>query len=197
VPAAPEASLTSLPGSCENGNNLLSEYPAEHRYKQKIKYVHMKANIGISEENLKAVALELNKALADLMVLYTKTRNYHWNVEGPDFMELHKFYEEQYSELEEAIDETAERIRALGHYAQGRLSDFIKQTSLVEQEYTNDERTQLSNLLDDHETIIRNLRRLVDDFADKYKDVGSSDFVTGLLRQHEKMAWMIRSYLNK
>lgn len=157
----------------------------------------MKANIGISEENLKAVALELNKALADLMVLYTKTRNYHWNVEGPDFMELHKFYEEQYSELEEAIDETAERIRTLGHYAQGRLSDFIKQTSLVEQEYTNDERTQLSNLLDDHETVIRNLRRLVNDFADKYKDVGSSDFVTGLLRQHEKMAWMIRSYLNK
>lgn len=157
----------------------------------------MKANIGISEENLKAVALELNKALADLMVLYTKTRNYHWNVEGPDFMELHKFYEEQYSELEEAIDETAERIRVLGHYAQGRLSDFIKQTSLVEQEYTNDERTQLSNLLEDHETIIRNLRRLVNDFADKYKDVGSSDFVTELLRQHEKMAWMIRSYLNK
>ncbi|HEY0609961.1 MAG TPA: DNA starvation/stationary phase protection protein [Chitinophaga sp.] len=157
----------------------------------------MKANIGISEENLKAVALELNKALADQMVLYTKTRNYHWNVEGPDFMELHKFYEEQYGELEEAIDETAERIRALGHYAQGRLSDFIKQTSLVEQEYTNDERTQLTNLLDDHETIIRNLRRLVDEFAEKYKDIGSSDFVTGQLRQHEKMAWMIRSYLKK
>src|ERR1044072_2587099 len=116
----------------------------------------MKANIGISEENLKAVALELNKALADLMVLYTKTRNYHWNVEGPDFIELHKFYEEQYGELEEAIDDTAERIRALGHYAQGRLSDFVKQTGLVEQEYTNDERTQLSNLLDDHETIVRN-----------------------------------------
>ncbi|WP_298737324.1 DNA starvation/stationary phase protection protein [uncultured Chitinophaga sp.] len=157
----------------------------------------MKANIGISEENLKAVALELNKALADLMVLYTKTRNYHWNVEGPDFMELHKFYEEQYSQLEEAIDETAERIRTLGHYAQGRLADFLKQTSLVEQEYTNDERTQLSNLLEDHETIIRNLRRLVTEFADKYKDIGSSDFATELLRQHEKMAWMIRSYLNK
>jgi starvation-inducible DNA-binding protein len=157
----------------------------------------MKANIGISEENLKAVALELNKALADLVVLYTKTRNYHWNVEGPDFIELHKFYEEQYGQLEEAIDETAERIRALGHYAEGRLSDFVKLTSLVEQEYTNDERTQLSNLLADHETIIHNLRRLVTEFADKYKDIGSSDFVTGLLRDHEKMAWMIRSYLKK
>jgi len=155
----------------------------------------MKANIGISEEHLKAVALELNKALADLVVLYTKTRNYHWNVEGPDFSELHKFYEEQYEELAESIDEMAERIRALGHYAEGRLADFLKLTSLVEQEYTNDQRTQLTNLLNDHETIIRNLRRLVDEFADKYKDAGSSDFVTGLLRQHEKMAWMIRSYL--
>lgn len=157
----------------------------------------MKANIGISDENLKAVAFELNKALADLVVLYTKTRNYHWNVEGPDFMELHKFFEEQYGELEEAIDDTAERIRALGHYAEGRLVDFLKLTSLVEQEYTNDQRTQLSNLLEDHETVIRNLRRLVSEFDDKYKDVGSSDFVTGLLRQHEKMAWMIRSYLKK
>ena len=157
----------------------------------------MKANIGISDENLKAVALELNKALADQVVLYTKTRNYHWNVEGPDFIELHKFFEEQYGELEEAIDETAERIRALGHYAEGRLVDFLKLTSLTEQEYTNDQRTQLSNLLDDHETIIRNLRRLVNEFNDKYKDVGSSDFVTGQLRQHEKTAWMIRSYLKK
>lgn len=157
----------------------------------------MKANIGISDENLKAVAFELNKALADQVVLYTKTRNYHWNVEGPDFMELHKFFEEQYGELEEAIDDTAERIRALGHYAEGRLVDFLKLTSLVEQEYTNDQRTQLSNLLEDHETVIRNLRRLVSEFDDKYKDVGSSDFVTGLLRQHEKMAWMIRSYLKK
>jgi starvation-inducible DNA-binding protein len=157
----------------------------------------MKANIGISDENLKAVAFELNKALADLVVLYTKTRNYHWNVEGPDFMELHKFFEEQYGELEEAIDDTAERIRALGHYAEGRLVDFLKLTSLVEQEYTNDQRTQLSNLLEDHETVIRNLRRLVGEFDDKYKDIGSSDFVTGLLRQHEKMAWMIRSYLKK
>ncbi|GAA0531607.1 Dps family protein [Chitinophaga japonensis] len=155
----------------------------------------MKANIGISEEHLKAVALELNKALADLVVLYTKTRNYHWNIEGPSFSELHKFYEEQYDELAEAIDDMAERIRALGHYAEGRLSDFLKLTSLVEQEYTNDQRTQLTNLLNDHETIIRNLRRLVDEFADKYKDAGSSDFVTGLLRQHEKTAWMIRSYL--
>ncbi|KAA2245048.1 DNA starvation/stationary phase protection protein [Chitinophaga agrisoli] len=155
----------------------------------------MKANIGISEEHLQQVALELNKALADLVVLYTKTRNYHWNVEGSSFMELHKFYEEQYGQLEEAIDDVAERIRSLGHYAEGRLSDFLKLASLVEQEYTNDPKAQLTNLLSDHETIIRNLRRLVDEFDVKYKDKGTSDFVTGLMEDHEKMAWMIRSYL--
>ncbi len=155
----------------------------------------MKANIGISEEHLQQVALELNKALADLVVLYTKTRNYHWNVEGSSFMELHKFYEEQYDKLEEAIDEVAERIRSLGHYAEGRMADFLKLTSLLEQEYTNEPKAQLTNLLNDHETIIRNLRRLVDEFDVKYKDKGTSDFVTGLMEDHEKMAWMIRSYL--
>jgi starvation-inducible DNA-binding protein len=162
---------------------------------EKTKHTDMKADIGISEKNLQAIALELNKCLADLMVLYTKTRNYHWNIEGSNFMELHKFYENQYDELAEAIDEMAERIRALGHYAEGRMADFLKLTSLVEQEYTNDQRTQLSNLLDDHETIIRNLRRLIDDLDEKYKDKGTSDFLTGLLTDHEKTAWMIRSYL--
>jgi len=159
------------------------------------KHKEMKANIGISEKNLQGVALELNKCLADLMVLYTKTRNYHWNIEGSNFMEMHKFYENQYEELAEAIDAMAERIRALGHYAEGRLSDFLKLTSLVEQEYTNDQQVQLGNLLDDHETIIRNLRRLIDELDEKYKDKGTSDFLTGLLTSHEKTAWMIRSYL--
>lgn len=155
----------------------------------------MKANIGISEEHLKQVALALNKVLADLTVLYTKTRNYHWNVEGDNFMEMHKFYEEQYNELAETIDEVAERIRMLGHFAEGRLADYLKLTSLLEQEYTNDQQQQLNNLLGDHETVIRSLRNLIDELEEKYKDKGTADFITGLLRQHEKMAWMIRAYL--
>ncbi len=154
----------------------------------------MKANLGISDANSKAVALALNKLLADEFVLYTKTRNYHWNIEGDNFMELHKFFEGQYQQLEETVDQVAERVRAIGHYSEGRLADFMKLTSLVEQEYTNDQQTQFKNLLNDHETIIRNLRNLIPLFADKYKDLGSSDFVTGLLRQHETMAWFIRSY---
>lgn len=155
----------------------------------------MKANIGIPDEHLQAVALELNKVLADEYVLYTKTRNYHWNVEGPNFNEMHKFYEDQYEALDEIIDEVAERVRAIGHYSEGRLKDFLSLTNLDEPAYTNKQSEQLKNLLNDHEVIIQNLRQLIVVFAEKHKDLGTSDFVTGLMEKHEKMAWFIRSYL--
>jgi starvation-inducible DNA-binding protein len=155
----------------------------------------MKANIGISDKNLQAVANRLNHILADEYILYTKIRNYHWNIEGDNFMEMHKFFESMYTEIDEAIDEIAERIRMLGHYSQGRLKDFIKATSLVEEEYTNNQKQQLKNLLADHETLIRELRKDITEFADKFKDAGNADFATGLLKSHEKWAWFIRSYL--
>ncbi|MBN9298209.1 MAG: DNA starvation/stationary phase protection protein [Filimonas sp.] len=157
----------------------------------------MKANIGIADNHAQAVAEKLNKLLADEFVLYAKTRNYHWNVEGPNFMEMHKFYEGMYEELDEVIDSVAERIRKIGHYSEGRLKDFIKLTNLEEGEYTNDQNTQLKNLLDDHETIARYLRTDITTFAEQYKDLGSSDFVTGLLQKHEQWAWFIRSYIKK
>ena len=155
----------------------------------------MKANIGIPESNLQSIALELNKVLADEFILYAKTRNYHWNVEGNNFMEMHKFYESQFEQLDEIIDNVAERIRQLGHYAEARLKDYLELSHLEEQEYTNEQNAQLKNLLEDHESIIMNLRKLINLFTDKYKDAGTTDFVTGLMEQHEKMAWFIRSYL--
>jgi starvation-inducible DNA-binding protein len=155
----------------------------------------MKANIGISEEHSQAVALILNQLISDEQVLFAKTRNYHWNIESPSFMELHKFYEGQYTELAETIDEIAERVRKIGHYAEGRLKDYLKLASLEEGEYTNDQKTQLKNLLDDHETIIRGLRNHIPTVEDKYKDLGTADFLTGLLKDHEQWAWMIRAYL--
>ncbi|MGN7719822.1 Dps family protein [Chitinophaga sp. 22620] len=157
----------------------------------------MKVNTGVPEKHLQAVADKLQVLLADEQVLYTKTRNYHWNVVGDNFHEMHLFFEGQYGELAEIIDEVAERIRMIGHFSTGRLVDFLKLTHLLEPEYTSDQSQQIKNLLDDHETIIRFLRELITEFADKEKDLGSSDFVTGLLRQHEKMAWMLRSYLSK
>ena len=94
----------------------------------------MDVNIGISEKNRQAVANELNKLLADEHILYNKTRNYHWSIEGPSFMEFHKLYEAQYDALAETIDQIAERIRTIGHFAEGRLKELIKLASLEEPE---------------------------------------------------------------
>jgi len=155
----------------------------------------MKANIGLTDKNAQAVALILNKLLADEQVLYAKTRNYHWNYEGDNFMEMHKFYEAQYGELAETIDEIAERVRKIGHYAEGRLKEYLALTDLTEPSSTNDQQKQVKNLLDDHETIIRYTRKQIDIIDEKYKDAGTVDFLTGVMKQHEKMAWMLRAHL--
>lgn len=155
----------------------------------------MQVNIGISQKNRAAVAASLNQLLADEHILYNKTRNYHWSVEGPSFMEFHKLYEAQYKILAESIDQIAERIRTIGHFAEGRLKEIIKLATLDEPEAPTDQAKQIENLETDHETMIIKLRKLIKDFDEKYKDIGSSDFVTGLLKEHEKMAWMLRSYL--
>jgi len=154
----------------------------------------MKPNIGISDKNLKSVATLLNTLLADEVILYIKTRQAHWNYEGDNFMEMHKFYEGQYEELAEMVDEIAERIRMIGHHAEGRLKDFLKLTNLEEQNYTIDQNEQVRNLTDDHQTIIRLLRNGIEK-VDKLKDAGTVDLLTKIMEQHEKMAWMLRSYL--
>ena len=155
----------------------------------------MKANIGLTEKNSQAIAQKLNTILADEFLLALKTRNYHWNVEGSNFMEMHKFYEGLYNELDEVIDEVAERVRTLGHYSEGRMVDFLKLTNLEEEAYSNDQNTQLKSLLDDHETMVCQLRKDIDMVQDKFKAAGVADFLTGLMEKHEKWAWFIRSYL--
>ncbi|WP_288096297.1 DNA starvation/stationary phase protection protein, partial [Hydrotalea sp.] len=102
----------------------------------------MKANIGINDQHAQSAAKKLNQILADEYVLYTKVRNCHWNIEGSNFMEMHKFYEDMYNGIDEIIDEIAERVRMLGHYAEGRLKDFLALTNLLEEEYTNNQKKQ-------------------------------------------------------
>jgi starvation-inducible DNA-binding protein len=155
----------------------------------------MKADIGIPAKSTEAVALKLNTLLADEHVLYMKIRNYHWNYEGSNFSEMHKFYEGQYEQLAETIDEIAERVRMIGHYATGRLKDLLQIARLDEPDYTIEQEDQLKNLLSDHETIIKLLRKEISEIDDKYNDAGSVDLLTSILRQHEKMAWMVRKYL--
>jgi starvation-inducible DNA-binding protein len=158
----------------------------------------MKTNIGISPKNLQAVTLELTKMLADEFVLYTKTRNAHWNVEGTDFHSMHVFFEQQYNELDETMDSVAERIRQLGHYAPATLQSFLSLTHLTEKlGEKNDSLGFIKELVMDHEAIIVNLRENIKRFADEYGDAGTSDFITGLMEEHEKMAWMLRAHLPK
>jgi starvation-inducible DNA-binding protein len=156
----------------------------------------METGIGIKPENLAEVALSLNRLLADEHVLYIKTRNAHWNVEGPDFHAQHKFFEEQYGQLEEIIDDVAERIRSLGHYAEATLQGFLKLTHLTEQtREKNDSNGFMKALLEDHESIIIYLRENINRYANDWQDQGTSDFITGLMEVHEKMAWMLRAHL--
>jgi starvation-inducible DNA-binding protein len=158
----------------------------------------MNTNIGITDANRQQVTNQLAKLLADEYVLYTKTRNAHWNVEGPDFHSMHVFFESQYEELDEIMDSVAERIRSLGHYAPATLKSFLSLTHLTEySERDNDSMGFMKELLEDHESIIEFIRGNVDAFANTFKDVGTSDFITGLLETHEKMAWMLRAHYRK
>ena len=157
----------------------------------------MTHNIGIQPEHRDNVAKELSKLLADEFVLYTKTRKAHWNVEGADFYAQHKFFENQYEQLDDVMDEVAERIRALGHYAPSTLKEFLELTHLTEK--TKSDNTSLSlitDLLADHESIIMFIRSNVNRFGNEWNDAGSSDFITGLMENHEKMAWMLRAHLS-
>ncbi|MEP7238649.1 MAG: DNA starvation/stationary phase protection protein [Ferruginibacter sp.] len=157
----------------------------------------MKINIGISEKNLKASAAVLSDVLASEMTLYIKTRKFHWNVAGESFMELHKLFENQYKQLEEAIDEIAERIGKLGQKTIGTMQEFIKLSSIKESpgKYASSKELLLE-LLQDHEAVIIMLRKDIDACDKKNKDAGTADFLTGLMEQHETIAWTLRRYLN-
>jgi len=155
----------------------------------------MKTNIGITEKNTDAVAVQLAKLLADEFVLYTKTRNAHWNVTGDNFHANHIFFENQYKQLDELIDSVAERMRKIGHFAPATIKSYLELTQLTEySERSNDGLGFMKDLLKDHESIIEFLRGNIVPFAEQYKDYGTSDFITGLMETHEEMAWMIRSY---
>jgi starvation-inducible DNA-binding protein len=158
----------------------------------------MKTAIGISDENRQKIATELAKVLSDETVLYIKTKNAHWNIEGADFYDKHKFFETQFGQLDEMIDTVAERIRSIGHYAPATLKSYLSLTHLTEQSReNNDSQGFIKELLEDHESIIIILREHIKSFANDFYDLGSSDFVTGLMESHEKMAWFLRSHLKK
>ena len=157
---------------------------------KKMEQVH----VGLSAENRQNLIQLLNKLLADEHLLYTKTRNYHWNVTGIHFTELHVLFEEQYNALQLIADEVAERCRMLGGTAIGTMAEFLDHTRLSETPGTVPSAPDmLANLLDDHEQIITNLRDDIDASTEKLGDEGTGDLLIGTMRSHEKMAWMLRS----
>src|SRR5512145_3324614 len=140
----------------------------------------MKPNLDIPDKSRTAVVTILNDLLSDEYVLYTKTRNYHWNVVGPQFNDLHKFFEGQYEALNEVVDDVAERARSLGGKALGTLAEFAQHTRLKEQPGKQPPAlTMVANLQADHEAMVRTLRADLATVMEKHNDAGTSDFLTG------------------
>ncbi|MDZ7970018.1 MAG: Dps family protein [Nostoc sp. DedSLP03] len=153
-------------------------------------------NIGLTDEQRQGVINLLNQDLADAYLLLVKTKKYHWDVVGPQFRSLHQLWEEHYQTLTLNIDALAERVRALGGYPVGTLEGFLKLATLKEHGGNVPSATgMVANLVDDHEQVIRNLRDHVDQSGEKFHDQGTADFLTGLLEQHEEIAWMLRSFI--
>lgn len=154
----------------------------------------MKMNTGLSEKSRKTISDGLSKILADTYTLELKTHNFHWNVTGPNFPQYHKMFDDQYSELNEAIDGLAERIRALGFFAPGSYSQFAKLTSIKEAKEIPSAEEMIKTLLGDHEQMARNISDLIS-LASSNNDHDTADLLTQRLHEHEKTAWMLRSTL--
>lgn len=154
-------------------------------------------NIGISPEDRESIRQILLPLLADETVLYFKTRNFHWNVKGPNFMPLHKFFEELYDAIDDSIDDIAEKIRTYGFPVQGSFKELLEVARLQES-FLNTNKTaieMIQELVDNHEQLVRQLRSDLEIAQNEFKDAGIADYLTGLMQYHEKAAWLLRSHL--
>lgn len=154
----------------------------------------MDINIGIDKGNRQQVAEGLGRLLADSYTAYLKTHNFHWNVEGPMFATLHTLFETQYTELATAVDDIAERIRALGELAPGSYEAFSTMTSISDETGHPSAREMIRQLVDAQETIARTAREVMP-LAEDAGDEPTADLLTQRMQTHEKNAWMLRSLL--
>lgn len=154
----------------------------------------MELNIGISNEDRQEIASGLSKLLADSYTLYLKTHNFHWNVEGPQFNTLHLMFEQYYTELALAVDEIAERIRALGIKAPGSYSAYAKLASIDEATGEESAEEMIRQLVLGQEAVVRTARAALRPAATA-GDEPTADLLTQRMQIHEKNAWMLRSML--
>jgi len=144
--------------------------------------------------NENTVAAELSKVLADSYNLMLKTHNYHWNVEGPHFPALHALFETHYTELFTAVDEIAERIRALGAKAPASYAEFAKLSPIKDGDSRLEAKAMVADLLADHETLVAHAEKALE-IADDADDVATEDLLTQRIQSHQKHCWMMRSFL--
>jgi len=156
----------------------------------------MNIDIGIIEKDRSEIAIGLSKLLADTYSLYLKTHNFHWNVTGPMFQTLHLMFETQYNELALAVDLVAERIRALGFPAPGTYSEFARLSSIREVSGTLKAEEMIRILVEDQEAVVRTARSIFP-IAENATDEATADLLTQRIQVHEKIAWMLRSLLEK
>jgi len=151
-------------------------------------------DIGIEAGARTEIAAGLSRLLADTFTLYLKTHNFHWNVTGPMFQTLHSMFEKQYTELWQAVDVVAERIRAIGAHAPGSYKEFTALTSIAESEGVPSANEMIALIVKGNESVARIARSLFP-VADKARDEVSADLLTQRMQVHEKNAWMLRSLL--
>lgn len=157
----------------------------------------MTTNIGLTSDQLKGSVAILNQLLADEFALYVKARKYHWNVTGMQFHDLHKFFESIYEDLDVIVDDIAERTRALGSFAPGTLTEFCAATKIKENPGKVPAHTEMiKDLLEDHEQLIRETAVSIKKVDEELEDVGTADFLTGIMERQAKTAWMLRSMIS-
>ena len=154
----------------------------------------MRIDIGINDSDREKIVMGLSRLLADSYTLYLKTHNYHWNVTGPQFSTLHTLFETHYTELAIAVDEIAERIRALGHRAPGSYREFIELSSIEEDRDEPNARQMIERLVAGQEAVARTARSIAP-ITNAANDEPSADLLTQRMQIHEKNAWMLRSLL--
>ncbi len=153
-------------------------------------------NIGIDPDQRARIVQGLARLLADSYTLYLKTHNYHWNVTGPMFRTLHLMFEEQYTELWQAVDLVAERIRALGAPAPGSYAAFSRLTSIPESDEVPSARDMIRELVEGNEIVVRTARSITQ-IVSEARDEVSADLLTQRMQVHEKNAWMLRTLLEE
>lgn len=153
--------------------------------------------IGIEKKDIEKIIQNLTTVLSNEMVLYVKTRKFHWNVSGKSFMELHELFENHYNSIEHTIDEIAERISKLGGKSIGSMEEFVENSILKESKTYVTQDKMIEELLSDHEKTITNLRHMIASMEEEFNDFGTIDFLTAIMQDHESKAWMLRKYTEK